>query len=35
MRIVINFNEIDYQYQFVAGYATKKCIGAFKFYVYA
>ena len=35
MIIVIICNDNDYQYQYVAHYATKKCIGEFKFYVYA
>tara|TARA_Y100000590_G_scaffold120192_1_gene137597 strand:- start:1779 stop:2216 length:438 start_codon:yes stop_codon:yes gene_type:complete len=35
MILIINFNEIDNQYHFVAAYATKKCIGAYEFYVYA
>jgi len=34
MQIIIIFNENDYQYQFVALNATKKCVGAFLIYVY-
>ena len=35
MQIIIIFNENDYQYQNVAFNATKKCVGAYLFYVYA
>ena len=35
MRMIINFNENDYQYHFVAVNTTKNCIGVYKFYVYA
>ena len=35
MRMIINCNENDYQYHYVALYATKKCIGANVIYVYA
>ena len=35
MRMIINYNENDYQYQFVALNTTKKCIGAYVIYVYA
>ena len=35
MIMIININENDYQYQFVAYYSTKKCIGGKVFYVYA
>ena len=34
MIMIINFNENDYQYQYVAHNATKKCIGGAVFYVY-
>ena len=34
MIIVIIFNDNDYQYQFDAAYATKKCIGTMNFCVY-
>ena len=34
MIIVIIFNDNDYQYQYAAPYATKKCIGAKEIYVY-
>ena len=34
MIMIINFNDNDYHYHFVALYATKKCIGAYCFYVY-
>lgn len=33
--MIINCNENDYQYQNVTYNTTKKCIGAFAFYVYA
>ncbi len=33
--LIINCNENDYQYQYVAYNATKKCIGAKPIYVYA
>ena len=33
--MIIIFNENDYQYQYVACNATKKCVGAFRIYVYA
>ena len=32
--MIINCNENDYQYQNVASFATKKCIGAQVIYVY-
>ena len=35
MRMIINLNENDYQYQFAALSTTKKCIGAWCIYVYA
>ena len=35
MIMIINCNENDYQYHYVALYATKKCIGANVIYVYA
>ena len=34
MRMIININENDYQYQYDAGNATKKCVGAWIIYVY-
>ena len=33
--MIININENDCQYQYVALIATKKCIGVEVFYVYA
>ncbi len=33
--MIINFNEIDYQYQNVACNTTKKCVGGCIIYVYA
>ncbi len=33
--MIINFNENDYQYHYVADNSTKKCIGDFIIYVYA
>jgi len=33
--LIIIFNENDYQYHYVASYATKKCVGAAGIYVYA
>jgi len=35
MQIIIIFNENDYQYQNATSNATKKCVGANLFYVYA
>jgi len=35
MILIINFNENDYHYQYVADNATKKCVGDHDFYVYA
>ena len=35
MIMIINRNENDYQYQYVAYNTTKKCIGALDIYVYA
>ena len=35
MRMIINFNENDYQYHYVAYNTTKKCVLADNFYVYA
>ncbi len=35
MKMIIIFNENDYQYQYVACNATKKCVGAKTIYVYA
>jgi len=32
--IVIICNNNDYQYQYVARFATKKCVGALAYYVY-
>jgi len=34
MILIINFNENDYQYQYVTPNASKKCIGAKVIYVY-
>ena len=34
MRMIINFNENDYQYQYAADNTTKKCVGDHGFYVY-
>ena len=35
MILIINCNENDYQYQYVAQNATKKCVGGLIMYVYA
>ena len=34
MILIINFNENDYQYQYVADNTTKKCVGDDDLYVY-
>ena len=35
MITIININENEYQYHYVALHATKKCVGVEVFYVYA